>query len=257
MSGEPEEVRRASLSRPALLRLLDALDAVPAGEGRSVYLSAEEGDPPDPAAVALFAALGDRGSGAVAFLGEHACLAVSPPFPVEAALAATGYVTAPLRALVTAPRTLGVVLIRLGGYSVGLYRDGRFVDTKTGGRFVKNRHRKGGQSQRRFERIREGQIREHFDDVAEAVRAKLLPVAAEIEWVVLGGDRHTVQAFLKRAPLPPSLAAKVLPRVIDTLEPRREVLERTPAQIWTSRAVILRDPRDGLPIAGDTEQAGP
>jgi peptide subunit release factor 1 (eRF1) len=103
----------------------------------------------------MFEALGDHPTGAIAFLGERANLVVSPPFPPPAAPLTRGYITRPLRDLLTAPRTLGVILIRLGGYSVGVYRDGRFVDTKTGGRFVKNRQRKGGQSQRRFERIRE------------------------------------------------------------------------------------------------------
>jgi hypothetical protein len=237
-----EEALRVALSRSAVERLLDALDALSDGDACSLYLAAGQEPPPGHAAREALDALGDRPSGAVLFVGERARLAISPPFPV-AGVEAPGYVTAPLRDLLTRPRNLGVVLVRLGGYSVGVYRDGRFVDTKTGGRFVKNRHRKGGQSQRRFERIREGQIREHFDDVAEAVQSKLLPVAGELDWVVLGGDRHTVQAYLKRAPLPPPLAARVLPRVIDTPEPRRDVLERTPVQIWTSRAAILRDPR--------------
>jgi peptide subunit release factor 1 (eRF1) len=237
------DIPRVSLSRSALARLLDAIDALPDGDARSLYFAPGQEPPPDPAIQEVLDALGDRPTGAVVFAGEHACLAISPPFPVDAA-EAPGYVTAPLRELLARPRDLGVVLVRLGGYSVGVYRDGRFVDTKTGGRFVKNRHRKGGQSQRRFERIREGQIREHFDDVAEAVQSKLLPVAGELDWVVLGGDRHAVQAYLKRAPLPPPLADKVLPRVIDTPEPRRDVLERTPTQIWSSRAAIRRDPRD-------------
>lgn len=198
---------------------------------------------PSDEAAALIGHLPKAGS-FVLFWGPAGRVAITPPFPVEKAARYDGYQTAPLRDLLTRPRTLGVILVRLGGYSAGLYRDGAFVDTKTGGRFVKNRHRKGGQSQRRFERIREGQIREHFDDVAEVVRTKLLPVASEIDFVVLGGDRRTVQAWLKRAPLPDALAAKVLPRILDVPEPRLEILERTPAAIWTSRAIIKAMPPD-------------
>jgi len=252
-----EEPRRLVLSRAALLRLLDALDALPSGEGRSLYLAVGQEEPPDPAAAAVLSVLGERHSGTVVFVGERACLAVSPPFPVEASRVEVGYVTQPLREVIAAPRTLGVILVRLGGYSVGVYRDGRFVETKTGGRFVKNRHRKGGQSQRRFERIREGQIREHFDDVAEVIRTKLLPVAADLEAVVMGGDRRTVQALLKRAPLPEPLAGKLHPRLLDVPEPRREVLERTPPRIWTSRAAILLDPREALIAADDSESSPP
>jgi len=236
--------RRATLSRPALLRLLDTLDGCAGASARTLYAPAGRATAaPVADAAPLLDVLGDSSTGVVVFWGESAAMAIAPPFPLGDAATYDGYATGPLRGLLERAHALGVVLVRLGGFSVGVYRDGRFVDSKTGGRFVKNRHRKGGQSQRRFERIREGQIREHFDDVAEVVRTKLLPVAAELDWVVLGGDRHTVQALLKRAPLPPPLAAKLLPRLIDTPEPRREVLERAPALIWSSRAVILRDPR--------------
>jgi peptide subunit release factor 1 (eRF1) len=247
-----EPPRRTTLSRLALLRLLDALDQSDGAGAGSLYLPA--GHPPDAAdheTAALLDALGESVTGTVAFAGEAAAVAVAPPFPLKLAASYHRYATEPLREELERPRALGVILVRLGGFSVGFYRDGGFVDSKTGGRFVKNRNRKGGQSQRRFERIREGQIREHFDDVAEVVRAKLLPLAAELDWVVLGGDRRTVQALLKRAPLPAPLAAKLLPRVLDTPEPRRDVLERTPGLIWSSRVVILRDPRGDVARAAE------
>lgn len=239
-SGDPP--RRLTLTRGALLRLLDRVDAQ-AGRGATIYLppfSRPSTLPSEMEAAAAF--IDESATGSVVISGNGPCLAVAPPFAVEEAASFDRYQTAPLRELLERPRTLGVILVRLGGYSVGVYRDGAFVETKTGGRFVKNRHRKGGQSQRRFERIREGQIREHFDDVADVVRGRLLPVAAELDAVVLGGDRHTVQSMLKRAPLPPALSAKVLPRTLDVPEPRRDVLERSPTAIWSSRVLILRAP---------------
>jgi peptide subunit release factor 1 (eRF1) len=237
--------RRVMLTRPALLRLLARVDAQSDADGFSLYLPpgaaapALEGD-----ARSLSETSGDPPTGRVLFHGQTLSFAVIPPFPLAGSGTMAGFDTAPLRELLTRERTLGVVLVRLGGYSVGLYRDGAFVSTKTGGRFVKNRHRKGGQSQRRFERIREGQIREHFDDVGKVVADLLLPEAGAIDHVVLGGDRHTVQSWLKRSPLPPVLSAKLLPGVLDVPEPRREVLERTPVQIWSSRVIILREPPD-------------
>jgi hypothetical protein len=234
------ELRRLTPTRPALQRLLNAVDDLPKPDGATFYLPAGAELPPLPAdARELLERVGDAPTGVVLLYGPGLCLAIAPPFPLVHTTNERGYQTAQLRELLSRDRTLGVVLIRLGGYSVGLYRDGAFARTKTGGRFVKNRHRKGGQSQRRFERIREGQIREHFDDVGEVVADLLVPDAAGIDHVVLGGDRHTVQSWLKRSPLPPALAPKLLPRVLDVPEPRRDVLERTPAQIWSSRVLIL------------------
>ena len=239
----PDVPRQLRLGRGGVLRLLDALDRTVEPDALTCYLT------PDatlsPSLIELNDALavaGDGRTGYVAFWGEQARLIVAPPFSVSRDAEFRGFVTEPLRGLLTAERTLGVILVRLGGYAVGIYRHGAFTVTKTGGRFVKNRHRKGGQSQRRFERIREGQIREHFDDVAEVIRTRLEPAAADLDGVVLGGDRHTVQALLTRAPLPLCLADKVLPRVIDVPEPRRDVLERSPVAIWTSRVVLLREP---------------
>ena len=236
-----DEPRHLTLTRPALLRLLDALDALDEPSARTVYATPGSSLPPEAAEVASDA-LRESATGAVTFWGDAARFVVAPPFPVEEPATLDGYTTASLRELLTRPRALGVALVRLGGYAVGIYRDGTFTVTKTGGRFVKNRHRKGGQSQRRFERIREGQTREHFDDVAEVIRTRLLPEAATLDAVVLGGDRHTAQALLSRAPLPPPLAAKLLPRVIDAPEPRRDVLLHSPVAIWSSRVLMVREP---------------
>jgi hypothetical protein len=229
-------------SRGTLLHLLERLDLLTDPEARTVYLPPPvETDGLEPELAGAVEQLRSA-TGAVAFWGPSARVAVAPPFPVPARLTSLGYDTRPLRDLLNRPRILAVILVRLGGYSMGIYRDGTFTETKTGGRFVKNRHRKGGQSQRRFERIREGQIREHFDAIGEAVRAKILPHASELGGVVLGGDRRTVQAWLARSPLPDALAARVLPRVIDVPEPRLDVLQRTPAAIWSSRVLVVSEP---------------
>jgi hypothetical protein len=233
-----------TLTRAALLRLLDQVDTVHAPGTTLARLPGDRADLPADLVGHLPRELP---TGMVAYWGERVRVLVQPPFPTDARATLDSIDTTPLRALLTRSRTLAVILVRLGGYSAGLYRDGRFELTKTGGRFVKNRHRKGGQSQRRFERIREGQIREHFDDVAEVVRTRLEPHAPAIDSVVLGGDRRTVQAYLARAPLPAALAAKVLPRVIDTPEPRLDVLQRTPAAIWSSRVLTLAGPHPPAP----------
>jgi hypothetical protein len=246
--------RRPTLRRAALLRVLDRLDAAPEPDAVTYYLP--PGLPPvtlDAAIRAALALVGDGATGYAIFWGEATRLVVAPPFPVEHGARLTGFDAGPLRELLTRERALAVILVRLGGYSLGVYRGGRFVQTKTGGRFVKNRHRKGGQSQRRFERIREGQVREHFDAIHEAIHTRLEPTAGELDAVVLGGDRRTVADLLKRAPLPPALAAKLAPRVIDTPEPRLEVLEHSPAAIWSSRVAILAGFENSVVVDRDQE----
>ncbi|MGH3977975.1 MAG: acVLRF1 family peptidyl-tRNA hydrolase, partial [Pseudonocardiaceae bacterium] len=50
------------------------------------------------------------------------------------------------------PRTVGLLLVRLGGYSVGVVRDGAVLTSSTGSRPVHGRSAAGGQSQQRFAR---------------------------------------------------------------------------------------------------------
>jgi hypothetical protein len=174
-------------------------------------------------------------TGCVLFVSDGAPILIVPPFPVEAASEHARVDTATLVELLGRPRVLGVLLLRLGGFSVGFLRGDAVVDSKTDQRFVKNRHRKGGQSQRRFERIREKQVRELFDAACEAARTKLEPYDAEIQHVFLGGDRRTLQAFRARCEWLERFGDRLMPRVLPVAgDPRRASLDAAVSEIWSS-----------------------
>jgi hypothetical protein len=128
---------------------------------------------------------------------------------------------------------LGVVLVRRGGYAVGLARDGRFLATKVGTRYVQSRTAAGGWSQHRFARRRDNQA----DALADAVAAHALrillrenespgPGAPDVPGgLVVGGDRTLVGQVLADSRL---RALADLPRreLYDLPDPRRDVLDR-------------------------------
>ncbi|MGH3692700.1 MAG: acVLRF1 family peptidyl-tRNA hydrolase [Pseudonocardiaceae bacterium] len=121
-------------------------------------------------------------------------------------------------------RTIGLVLVRLGGYSVGVARAGMVLTSSTGSRLVHGRSAAGGQSQQRFARRREGQARVALRAAADTAARVLLPRAAELDAVILGGDT----AALRTLAADPRLAAlleRAEPRVLDIPEPRRAVLD--------------------------------
>ncbi|MBV8539823.1 MAG: hypothetical protein JO063_11045 [Pseudonocardiales bacterium] len=123
------------------------------------------------------------------------------------------------------PRTIGLLLVRLGGYSVGVARAGVVLTSSTGSRPVHGRSAAGGQSQRRFARRREGQARVALRAAADTAARVLLPHAAALEAVVLGGDG----AALRTLAVDPRLAAlleRAEPRMLDIAEPRRAVLDQ-------------------------------
>jgi peptide subunit release factor 1 (eRF1) len=168
--------------------------------------------------------------------------AVRPPFPPGENRRLPGWDPAPLLDILGRQYQLGVLLLRRGGFSIGIFSGDVLVDSRTGTRFVKNRHRKGGQSQRRFDRIREKQIDELFEKACDAARAKLGPVREVLDAIFLGGDRRTVQAFRQHCTYLATLDEKLQSRFITTPEPRQETLKLAYQQIWRSDWIEIRQP---------------
>ena len=109
-------VRR--VARAGVLALCDRLDHTP-------------GRPSTPTGKARFETAGER-------------VEITPPFRFEHWENADRIDTGPLRAHLTSPRRVGLLVVRLGGYGAGVYEDERLVSGKHGVRFVKNRNKKGG-----------------------------------------------------------------------------------------------------------------
>jgi len=125
---------------------------------------------------------------------------------------------------VLAVRTIGLLLVRLGGYSVGIARAGVVLISSTGSRLVHGRCAAGGQSQQRFARRREGQARMALRAAADAAARVLLPRATELDAVVLGGDTAALRTVAADARLA-GLLERAEPRVLAIAQPRRAVLD--------------------------------
>lgn len=148
------------------------------------------------------------------------------------------YVGLPAHA--AAERRVGVLLVRLGGYAVGVFDGPRLMVSKVGARPVHGRSAAGGQSQQRFARRREGQARVALAAAADTAARILVPEVDALEAVVLGGDRHaldTVLADRRLEPLVPLIAQWHL----DVPEPRRAVLDDMPRRFRAVR-IDLTEP---------------
>ena len=138
------------------------------------------------------------------------------------------------------PRRVGIVLVRLGGYSLGVAVGGVVETSTTGARPVHGRNRKGGSSSGRFARRRDNQARVALDATADAVARFLLPVADTLDAVVLGGDVAAL-AVLRADPRLAALLARTEPRVLDVPEPRRAVLDEA-ARRARAVEIVVHDP---------------
>ncbi len=235
-----------TVSAARLRRMLNAL-GVNSGEGASsLYLA--PGHSPDPAAMAAtgwatpLAEFGEGalrdGCGLVGLRAGERGLLIAPPFPVTETYLSTDWDDQPLRNILDADVTVGVVLVRLGRFSVAVFRGGELLDSKTDSRYVKGRHHAGGTSQLRYTRVRDGQIKRLYDKVCEETRAHLMPPTAQLDYLVLGGERFTLNGLLKECPALDSLQPITLKRRLNIRDPKRDTLPQvaemlTESRVWT------------------------
>src|SRR3954468_20697468 len=139
-------------------------------------------------------------AGAVTFETADETIVVRPPFGLSHEGSYESIVLEPLLEELFRDRVVAAVLVRLGGYAVGVFEGERLVASKVGSRFVKGRHKKGGSSQARFRRRREEQARALIEAAAETAAQVLEPWRDRVEFAALGGDRSAVDAVVAARP---------------------------------------------------------
>jgi hypothetical protein len=155
---------------------------------------------------------------------DEAVLEVTPPFGLGEEGEYDVVRTAPLLEALERDVRAAALLVRLGGYAVGIFDGERLVASKVGSRFVKGRHKKGGSSANRFRRRRGEQERELVDAAAAEAARVLGPWQGKVERADL--------AWLR--PL-------ALERFFDVPEPRLRVLEALPYQLYAAK--VVEEPR--------------
>ena len=247
-----EAVRERSINRANLTRLLNDLETRDVVNGITVYArpghfhippptyghTSPRGSAPE-ALVRSAPRLENSVTGSVVFWSEGSVLAILPPFPVEHEQVLDGWDASPLRTLLSREYMLGVVLLRLGRFAVGVFQGDVLLSSKTDTRYVKGRHSAGGQSQKRFERIREKQAQELFNKTCTVVVEKFAPYGDRLDYIILGGERFTLQEFLKRCDYLNRLSPRILGRTLNIREPKHVALEGVIETVWESRVLTF------------------
>jgi peptide subunit release factor 1 (eRF1) len=130
---------------------------------------------------------------------------------------------------------LGLIVIRRGGYSVGVASGATVIAHRTGSRYVQGRTAAGGWSQQRYARRRGNQATAAFAAAADAVARIVLPHADTLHRVVAGGERQAVHTVLADARLA-AVAARLQPAMYSVGEPKRASLDELLAK---ARAVTI------------------
>jgi hypothetical protein len=169
------------------------------------------------------------------------CHVPFPPMPGPAGQAADW--AARIVAHAEAERTVGVLLVRLGGYAAGVFTGpaaAHLAASKVGSRLVHGRSAAGGQSQQRFARRREKQAGEALGAAADVAAAVFGPYKDQLDAVVLGGDRRTIAGLRDDPRLRPyfKLATE---RFLTVPDPRLAVL-RTAPRLFEAIRIRLTEP---------------
>ena len=144
------------------------------------------------------------------------------------------------------PRTVGVLLVRLGGYAAGVFTGypPALADAKTGSRLVHGRSAAGGWSQHRFARRREKQASEALQAAAGAAADVFGRRGGQggekLDAVVLGGDKRAMAELRQDPRLAPYLAIAT-DRFLTVPDPKRAVLEATP-RLFLAVRIRLTEP---------------
>jgi peptide subunit release factor 1 (eRF1) len=239
--------KRSHLSRSQALRFLDEL-ARAEGKAISVYIprgtprsrvenllekaSAAAPVPPDMVEVIVGSEMG-----ATLFRTPPKTYLVLPPFPLTEEYITDGCDFGPLHSLLSRDLLIGLVLVRLGSYSVGVCRGSELVDSKTGTGLIHARHHKGGSSQARFARHREKQIEQFLIRVCSHAREHIEPHARSLDYLVYGGARTTILLLRKQCPFLGQFDDRILRMLLDIPDPRKPVLEKAVSAVWATDVI--------------------
>jgi hypothetical protein len=168
------------------------------------------------------------------------CLVV-PPFPATEKPTVQPLDMALIRSQLQKEMVIGLVLVRLGSYAVGVSRGEKLIASKVGTGLVHGRHRQGGSSSHRFERHRDKQIETFLNRVCEHVQETIGPYVKQLDYIVYGGARDTIQLAIKYCPMLMKLATPVLPPLLDIPDPRQAVLDNAVARVWSSTVVEFKE----------------
>jgi len=238
-------LKKRTLSRARMLDFLEKLAITPDEELTTLYLPphlpaaelknllSEVPTPPDISA-GLTNITCRSITGAVIFCSNQNHYLVIPPFTIIEKNITRSLDIKPLRSMLSHEYLIGLVLVRLGSYAIGLCHGEKLVSSKVGTGLVHGRHRQGGSSAHRFERHRDKQIEYFLTRVCQHAREQLEPYVKSMDYIVYGGARTTILLLQKQCPLLGKLEIPTLPPLLDIPEPRQAVLETAVNRVWSS-----------------------
>ena len=152
-------------------------------------------------------------------------------FPADGKIHYQRYETEPLLSLISKDYTIGIVLVRLGHFSVGVCQGEKLILHDSGTGLIHGRHRQGGSSAARFQRRRKDQTYHFLERVSEHLQETLEPYARTLDFMIYGGARVTILRLQKQCSFLAQFDNRLLPPLLEVQDPRFSVLEKAVTEI--------------------------
>src|SRR2546426_1749413 len=140
---------------------------------------------------------------------------LEPPEPVPSFLyrCDSKFFTEPIHEMLTERQTYGLVVIDQGEATLGLLRGKRIEMLKNVQSLVPRKHRMGGQSAHRFERLHEQAVHEFFKKIGDLMTDAFLP--RDLAGILVAGPGYTKEEFVKGTYIHHELAKKIITPYFD------------------------------------------
>mgnify|MGYP001772576537 CR=1 FL=1 len=122
-----------------------------------------------------------------------------------------------LEDMVTESNIVGLVIIERDAATIGLLKGNRLEVVDELEAYIPGKHHKGGQSQRRFDRIIEQMVEEFYKKVGERVNQVFLPLLEQgkLKMIIVGGPAYAKYDFVQGSYMDYRLKQIVAPELID------------------------------------------
>ncbi len=151
--------------------------------------------------------------------GDFACYVFSPPEKINVFYYRTEkrFITDFLEEMVEDRDAVGILIVERDQATIGMLRGSRLEVLEEMADYIPGKHKMGGQSQRRFDRIIEQMVEEFFKRVGEHAARHFLPYVekGKLKGLIVAGPGYAKMDFVKGGYLDYRLQKLVSPELVD------------------------------------------
>jgi peptide chain release factor subunit 1 len=160
-------------------------------------------------------------NGLIAFAGnaaeqegrqDYQVWSIEPPIPLKQNLYRCDkeFVIEPLKEMVDDKIIFGLVVMDKREGNIAILKGKTIIPLKSMGSSVPGKHKSGGQSAQRFERLREGAAIEFYKRIAQHMLEEFLDNQTDIQGIIVGGPGHTKYDFVEGNYITDQLKRKII-----------------------------------------------